>query len=139
MLPILRALRYARPGSDRGLARHPVFTRPSHNGETMRKLISHKLISLLALGLLLSLGLAHAAEDKAKTPQQQKMATCNKAASGKKGDERKQFMSDCLSAKPEAPSAAGSAQQQKMKDCNKQADGMKGDDRKQFMSTCLKK
>jgi hypothetical protein len=109
------------------------------NGETMRKLISHKLISLLALGLLLSLGLAQAAEDKAKTPQQQKMATCNKAASGKKGDERKQFMSDCLSAKPEAPSAAGSAQQQKMKDCNKQADGMKGDDRKQFMSTCLKK
>lgn len=98
-------------------------------------------ISFVALGLMLSLGLcqAQAAEDKAKTPQQQKMATCNKAAQGKKGDDRKQFMSDCLSAKPEAPSATGSAQQQKMKDCNKQAEGMKGDDRKKFMSTCLKK
>ena len=28
--------------------------------------------------------------------QQQKMGRCNKEATGKKGDERKQFMSDCL-------------------------------------------
>ncbi|MFN5445659.1 MAG: PsiF family protein [bacterium] len=27
------------------------------------------------------------------------MATCNKDAAGKKGDERKQFMSECLKAK----------------------------------------
>jgi len=31
--------------------------------------------------------------------QQSKMATCNKEASGKKGDERKKFMSECLKAK----------------------------------------
>jgi hypothetical protein len=28
--------------------------------------------------------------------QQDKMKACNKQASGKKGDERKQFMSECL-------------------------------------------
>jgi hypothetical protein len=31
-----------------------------------------------------------------KTPQQSKMAVCNKEAEGKKGDERKAFMSECL-------------------------------------------
>jgi hypothetical protein len=31
--------------------------------------------------------------------QQSKMATCNKEATGKKGDERKAFMSECLKAK----------------------------------------
>lgn len=31
--------------------------------------------------------------------QQSKMATCNKEAAGKKGDERKKFMSECLKAK----------------------------------------
>ena len=47
----------------------------------------------------------------AKTGQQSKMATCNKEATGKKGDERKAFMKECLSAKNEvvaqdAPSKA---------------------------------
>ncbi len=43
----------------------------------------------------------------AATEQQNKMATCNKDAAGMKGDERKAFMKDCLSKKPEAaaPSA----------------------------------
>jgi Ni/Co efflux regulator RcnB len=38
-------------------------------------------------------------EKKEKTPQQQKMASCNKEAGDKKlsGEERKKFMSDCLS------------------------------------------
>lgn len=34
------------------------------------------------------------------TPQQDKMKTCNAEAKGKKGDERKAFMKECLSAKP---------------------------------------
>ena len=57
-----------------------------------------KLISLLALGLTLSLGLAHADEKEKKEPtaQQNKMTVCNKQAGDKKGDERKQFMSECL-------------------------------------------
>ena len=35
----------------------------------------------------------------AATEQQNKMATCNKDATGKKGDERKAFMKECLKAK----------------------------------------
>jgi hypothetical protein len=38
----------------------------------------------------------------AANPQQQRMATCNKEATGKKGAERKQFMKQCLSAKKDA-------------------------------------
>jgi len=60
------------------------------------------------------------------------MATCNKEADGKKGDERKAFMKECLSAKKET-------QQSKMKTCNVEAAGKKGDERKAFMSECLKK
>ena len=74
-------------------------------------------------------------EEKAKTPQQEKMATCNKEAGDKalKGDERKKFMSECLS-------KAKMTQQEKMKACNKDAKdkALKGDERKQFMSDCLK-
>ena len=71
------------------------------------------------------------------TPQQDKMKQCNKDATGKKGDDRKSFMSTCLSAKAEAP-AAPMTQQEKMKKCNVDATGKKGDERKAFMSTCLK-
>ena len=103
----------------------------------------NKLLTLIALGLALSFG-AHA-EDKAKTPQQTKMATCNKDATGKKGDERKAFMKTCLSAKAETPAAAPVAanakqtQQTKMKACNTEATDKKGAERKKFMSECLKK
>ena len=64
--------------------------------------------------------------------QQSKMANCNKDAGEKKGDERKAFMKECLSAKK-------ATQQDKMKSCNKDAEGKKGDERKAFMSKCLKK
>ncbi|WP_420712387.1 PsiF family protein [Niveibacterium sp. 24ML] len=96
---------------------------------------------------------AHAAEEaKQPTAQQQKMTECNKKATGMKGDERKKFMSECLSAKSssaadtKAPAAdakaaddksANSSQQDKMKVCNEKATGMKGDERKKFMSECL--
>jgi hypothetical protein len=36
---------------------------------------------------------------KHRTAQQQRMADCNKRAAGKKGDERKAFMSSCLKKK----------------------------------------
>jgi len=93
-----------------------------------------KLISLLALGLTLAVGVAHAADEIAPTAQQSKMKTCNVEAKDKKGDERKAFMKECLSAKPAAPT-----QQSKMKTCNVEAKDMKGDERKKFMSECLKK
>lgn len=101
-----------------------------------------KLLSLLALGLSLSLGAAHAADEKAKPPQQTKMGTCNKDATGKTGDERKAFMKECLSAKPAAaaPATDGkTTQQTKMKTCNADAKtkALKGDERKAFMKECL--
>jgi hypothetical protein len=70
----------------------------------------------------------------AKTAQQIKMVTCNADATGKKGDDRKTFMKECLSAKPVKPATA---QQTKMKTCNADAAGKKGDERKAFMKTCL--
>jgi len=75
--------------------------------------------------------------------QQDKMTACNKQAGDKKlaGDDRKKFMSSCLSAdgKPAAASGGTMTQQEKMTACNKQAGDKKlaGDDRKKFMSSCL--
>lgn len=73
----------------------------------------------------------------AKNSQQQRMADCNKQATGKTGDDRKTFMSSCLKGESAAP--AKMTQQEKMKSCNAdpQAKSLKGDARKQFMSTCL--
>jgi psiF repeat len=77
----------------------------------------------------------------AQNAQQEKMASCNAQAKSQalKGDERKQFMSTCLSASG-APREGLNSQQQKMKTCSAQAksQALKGDDRKHFMSTCLK-
>ena len=87
----------------------------------------------LALPLYFTLATGSAlAQEKAAPTQQTKMAECNKQAEGKKGDERKAFMSECLTNKQ-------ARQQDKMKSCNKDADGKKGDERKAFMSDCLKK
>ena len=65
-----------------------------------------KLLSLMtAVGLTLSMAAVHAADApadaasapaKAPTTQQSKMKTCNADATGKKGDERKAFMKECL-------------------------------------------
>jgi hypothetical protein len=73
----------------------------------------------------------------AQNSQQSKMTTCNQQAGDKKGDDRKAFMKDCLSAKPAAAASTPMTQQQKMTACNQQAAGKKGDDRKTFMKTCL--
>jgi hypothetical protein len=96
-----------------------------------------KLLSLLALGLFLSVGVAHADDKKEPTAQQNKMGACNKEAGDKKGDERKAFMSECLKAKPAAATAKATPQQERMKKCNADATGKTGDERKKFMSQCL--
>ncbi len=94
-----------------------------------------KILSLLAFGLALSFGAAHAADD-AKNPQQNKMATCNADTKAKtlKGDERKAFMKECLSAKAEPAKPAN-----RMAACNAdtKAKTLKGDERKAFMKECL--
>ena len=96
----------------------------------------------IVLALSATVGVGNAA---AATDQQNKMSTCNAEAKTKelKGDERKKFMSECLSAKPAAAASApqeGSTQKNKMKTCNADAKtkDLKGDERKKFMSECLK-
>jgi hypothetical protein len=101
-----------------------------------------------------------AAEEKkepsaAQKAQQEKMTFCNAEAKTKAltGDERKQFMSNCLkkapatatpaaspAASPAAVAPAKTSQQDKMTECNAKAGSkaLKGDERKAFMSECLK-
>jgi hypothetical protein len=82
-----------------------------------------------------------AAPAKPRTAQQQRMADCNKEATGKKGDERKAFMSSCLKGQSMAAAPSAKAtQQEKMKTCNADAKtkALKGAERKTFMSGCLK-
>jgi hypothetical protein len=99
------------------------------------------LVALVAL--ILATSSLYAAEEVKKAPspaqkaQQDKMKACNVDAGDKqlKGEERKKFMSECLSAKAEPVT-----QQDKMKICNTDAaeKQLKGDERKKFMSSCLK-
>ena len=98
------------------------------------------MVRTLAAALCLCLGLAVAAPSTALADnnQQDRMKACNEKATGKKGDDRKAFMSKCLKGEPAEAEKAVTPQQQKMKDCNKKAEGMKGDARKKFMSECLK-
>ena len=94
-----------------------------------------KLLAAIAILAMSSVVQAAPEATAPKTAQQNKMVTCNADAAGKKGDERKAFMKDCLSAKPAAP--VKMSQQDKMKACNVDATGKKGDERKAFMKTCL--
>jgi hypothetical protein len=55
----------------------------------------NKLLTVLALSIFAA-GVAHAAPADKGMSQQEKMRACGKGASGKKGDERRQFMSACL-------------------------------------------
>lgn len=104
----------------------------------MKKLIS----AILVAGVCFS-GVA-----MADNAQQNRMADCNKQATGKKGDDRKSFMKACLSGTQPADTPASAAvdkngkpltaQQQKMKDCVAQNKGKKGADYKKGLSACLK-
>jgi hypothetical protein len=96
-----------------------------------------QMFTAIAFGLAALSMSAHAADAamdtvKAPTAQQSKMKSCNVDAKDKKGDERKAFMKECLSAKPDA-----TAQQTKMKTCNAEAKDKKGEERKAFMKECL--
>ena len=107
-------------------------------GDDMMKTAGIVVVSLFVSGLCIA-PFAIAAPAK-----QSKMAACNVQANDKglgegKGDERKAFMKECLSAKPAKAVKTGGTQQNKMKSCNKEAGAknLKGDERKTFMSTCL--
>ncbi|MFN0184275.1 MAG: PsiF family protein [Aquabacterium sp.] len=93
------------------------------------KLLSTVAALALAAFAVSSQAASHAASGP--SAQQNKMGECNAKAGDKKGDERKKFMSECLSAKK-------TTQQDKMKSCNASAGDKKGEDRKKHMSECLK-
>ena len=87
---------------------------------------------------------AYAAPDAApagKTVQQTKMVTCNADATGKKGDERKAFMKQCLSSgkadKVAGGAAPADAANDKAKLCKGEAKGMRGNARKDFLAECM--
>jgi hypothetical protein len=98
-----------------------------------------RTIGSVTLGAALALLMAQAPLAQGTNSQQEKMKTCNAEASSKslKGDDRKSFMSTCLS--HESASSTGNSQQEKMKTCNAEASSksLKGDERKAFMKTCL--
>jgi hypothetical protein len=113
---------------------------------SLKDLAMKKLLSPIVLGACMAFGVAHAqttspaaaSAERVPTAQQNKMAACNKDATGKKGEERKSFMKNCLSASG-TPTAAKATPQEKMKTCNVGASDkkLKGDDRKTYMKTCL--
>ena len=77
---------------------------------------------------------------EAAAPRQQtKMATCNQEAVGKKGDERKAFMKQCLSSGKAHGDAVSTAQTDRAKACKVDAKGMRGNARKDFIKECLSK
>ena len=88
-----------------------------------------KILAVTILGLFAASALPALAAENA---QQERMKACNKEAGEKKGDDRKKFMSTCLSDKKKADD-------NKMSACNTKSKGMTGDDRKKFMSECMKK
>lgn len=78
-------------------------------------------------------------------PQQDRMRACNKEAKEKslKGDERRSFMSSCLSSgKSEATATADASDDAaaRKKQCRAEASAksLKGDERKAFISECSK-
>jgi hypothetical protein len=119
------------PAARRGASIRTVPPHPIQKDPTMKKLFT--ALALAAVAATAAHAQGSTADQGAPTKQQEKMIACNKDAEGKKGDERKAFMSQCLKKKPEP-----TTQQDKMKVCNKQAGEIKGDERKKFMSDCLK-
>ena len=71
------------------------------------------------------------------TPQTDKMKSCNATAKEQtlKGDARRDFMSQCLSSKPDPDKLA---KREKVKSCTADAKekSLKGDERKKFISEC---
>lgn len=102
-----------------------------------------RVVCILTLALCV-LSLGWTPFTMAAPAQQNRMKACNDQATAKgfgegKGEERKAFMKECLSAKSEKSGSSKGSQQNKMKACNKEAGekNLKGDERKKFMSDCL--
>jgi hypothetical protein len=105
-----------------------------------------KSLTLCTLALTALLTAPAFGEDAKKEPSpaqkaaRERMSNCSKDAREQslKGDERKSFMRQCLSAgKADTPEAM--AAREKKSACRKEAkaQGLKGDERKKFLSECV--
>lgn len=73
------------------------------------------------------------------TPQQERMGHCTSINKGKKGDDYKHAVSQCLRGEETPPARSLTPQQQRMKDCNARAasQAITGTARQTFMRDCL--
>lgn len=111
---------------------------------TDEEAVKTRTLCLTACAILLSLSVAplRAAEGEShSTPQREKFAACVHEAQGLKGDERREFMSECLRKHPEAGKDAVAAESgARLTPCNAEADRLKlhGDERRAFLGACLR-
>jgi hypothetical protein len=109
----------------------------------MTRILQKVLLVMFLLSLAMSVGLpARAAADKQGPSQQDKVKACNNLADNKglKGDDRKNFMQDCLS-KAGNQQLNEMSQKDKLNACKNLADrkNLKGDDRRSFIKDCMNK
>lgn len=105
--------------------------------------IPQRILLTTLLSLAMSLGLsARAAQNNQGSSQQDKAKACNSMADkkGLKGDDRKNFMKDCLS-KAGNEQLDQMSQKDKMDVCKNLADKkqLTGSDRASFIKDCMKK
>ena len=109
----------------------------------MTRISQKLLIVMILLSLAMSVGLpVRAAADKQGASQQDKTKACNNMADNKglKGDDRKNFMQDCLS-KGGDQKINDMSQKDKMNVCKNLADkkNLTGNDRRSFIKDCMNK
>jgi hypothetical protein len=117
--------------------------RTTHKRRESMTRISQKLLLVMTLLLAVSVGHpARAAADNQGASQQDKIKACNNIADNKglKGDDRKNFMQDCLN-KAGNQQANEMSQKDKMNVCKNLADrkSLTGSDRKSFLKDCMNK
>ena len=110
----------------------------------MIRIARRVLLVMTLLLLAMSLGLpTRAAANKQGPSQQDKTKACNNMADNKglKGDDRKNFMQDCLSKGGGGQKLDDMSQKDKMNICKNLADkkNLTGNDRRSFIKDCMNK
>ena len=108
----------------------------------MTKMSQKMLLIVTLLSLVMGVGLPPRAAANQGSSQQDKVKTCNNMADkkGLKGDDRKNFMQDCLN-KAGNEKLNEMSQKDKMNVCKNLADkkNLTGNDRRSFLKDCMNK
>jgi psiF repeat len=111
-------------------------------GENSMMRASQKVLLFVTVLLAMSAGFSARAAANQGLSQQDKVKACNSAADSKglKGDDRKNFMQDCLS-KAGNQQLNDMSQKDKMNVCKNLADkrNLQGNDRRSFLKDCMNK